>query len=233
MLVRVLMTAIIAGVLAGLFMTALQQVHLTRYILEAETYETGGKAGHSHDDGEAAHGHDDGEAWAPVGGAERSAYSGLVNILTGVAFGLLLCVGYAMHGRVDWRQGLLWGLAGFLSFHLAPALGLPPELPGAVAAPLQERQIWWVLTVVATIVGLAVLAFASPIQFRLLGAIAIALPHIVGAPQPESHVGLAPADLQSAFIYASLAGNAVFWVLLGVLSGYLFNRFRKSPDAAA
>ncbi len=227
MIARIFMTAIIAGVLAGLFMTALQQVHLTGYILEAESYEAGGTTSH----GEAA-GHEE-EAWAPHDGGERSVFSGLANILTAVAFGLLLCVGYTMRGRVDWRQGVLWGLAGFLAFNLAPALGLPPELPGAAAAPLLERQVWWGATIVLTIGGLAMLAFAPRLQWRMLGLVAIALPHVVGAPQPESHVGLAPADLEQAFIYASLLGNALFWIVLGLSSGYLFDRLGKDRDEAA
>jgi hypothetical protein len=32
----------------------------------------------------------------------------------------------------------------------APAIGLPPELPGIEAAALQSRQLWWVATAVAT-----------------------------------------------------------------------------------
>jgi cobalt transporter subunit CbtA len=228
MVVRIFMTAIIAGVLAGLFMTLAQKVHLTGYILEAETYETTSTAGHSQ--GEAAVG--EAEAWAPGDGVERTAFSGLANILTAVAFGLLLCVGYAVRGRVDWRQGVLWGIAGFLSFNLAPALGLSPELPGASAAPLLERQVWWAVTVVLTLGGLAVVAFAPRLQLRTLGLVVIALPHIVGAPQPDSHAGLAPADLEQAFIYASLIGNALFWIVLGVSSGYLFDRFGKDRDEA-
>ena len=235
MFIRIFMTAIVAGVLAGLFMTAIQQVHLNRYILEAETYETAGAASHNHSGhshSETATTHE--EAWAPDDAAERALYSGVANILVAIAFGLLLCVGYAIRGQVDWRQGLLWGLAGFLSFNLAPALGLPPELPGAAAAPLLDRQVWWLFAVIATIVGLALIAFAPRIQYRVLGFVAIALPHIVGAPYPATHAGLAPPELETAFIYASLVGNAAFWLVLGALSAYLFNRVdRQSAPATA
>jgi cobalt transporter subunit CbtA len=227
MVERIFTAAIIAGMIAGLFMTVLQQTHLTNFILEAETFEVGATDGHADD-----HNHD-GEAWSPQDGLERTAYSGLANVLTAVAFGLLLCAGYAMRGQVNWRQGALWGIAGFLSINLAPALGLPPELPGAAVTPIDQRQIWWVVTVVLTIVGLALVAFGPRYHWKAAGAFAIALPHLVGAPQPDSHVGLAPAELVQAFIYASLIGNALFWIVLGISSGYLFNRFDRDQDSAA
>src|SRR3974390_3265881 len=47
-------------------------------------------------------------------------------------------------GHLSWHEGLMWGLAGFAVFTLAPGLGLPPELPGVPAAPLLSRQLWWV-----------------------------------------------------------------------------------------
>src|ERR1700745_2045609 len=61
-------------------------------------------------------------------------------------------------GTVTWRTGLFWGLAGFATFTLAPGLGLPPELPGTEAAPLLQRQLWWVTTAAATGGGMALLA---------------------------------------------------------------------------
>ena len=69
----------------------------------------------------------------------------------GIGFALLLVSAYAFSGAsVDWRRGLYWGLAAFATFTLAPGLGLPPEVPGTSAAPLLDRQIWWVATAVAT-----------------------------------------------------------------------------------
>jgi predicted cobalt transporter CbtA len=41
---------------------------------------------------------------------------------------------------LDARRGLLWGLGGFAALHLAPAVGLPPELPGMASADLAARQ---------------------------------------------------------------------------------------------
>lgn len=225
---RIFIAAILAGVIGGVFLTGIQQFAVVPMILEAETYETASPSGdghshshgHSHDHG-AAHG--EGEAWAPEDGLERTFYTLLANILTSVGFALLLVACYALRGGVDWRQGVLWGLGGFAAFILAPGLGLPPELPGAAAAELGARQVWWLATVVLTGGGLAMLALSRRLPLRGAGVVLIALPHIIGAPQPEAHGGLAPAELEEAFIYANFVTNAVFWAVLGALTALVFN----------
>ncbi len=223
---RIFLAAILGGAIAGVFLAGVQQFAVLPIILEAETYETAGDAQGGLEQGVQADTQE--ETWAPSDGVERSAYTVLVDILTAVGFGLLLTAGYALRGAADWRRGILWGLAGFAVFHLAPAAGLPPEIPGAMAADLGERQVWWILTVVLTAGGLAVIAFAPHPALKVLGAVLIVVPHIIGAPQPEAHGGLAPADLARNFIYASLVSNGVFWIVLGGLTGFFFNRFRNS-----
>lgn len=232
---RIFLAAILGGVLAGLLLAGMQHFAVIPMILEAETYETaGGNAGGHGQDAQAgtqeAGTQEAGtqeEAWGPEDGFERTAYTVLVDILSGVGFGLLLAAGYALRGGVDWRRGILWGLAGFAAFHLAPAAGLPPELPGAAAAELGARQLWWVLTVALTAAGLAVIAFAPRPALKALGVVLIVVPHVIGAPQPDAHGGLAPAELERSFIYAALVTNGVFWIVLGAFTGYLFNRFGK------
>ena len=235
---RIFLAALLAGVLGGVFLTGIQQFAVIPMILEAETYETADPSddGHSHSHGHG-HSHDhDTEAWGPEDGLERTFFTLLANVLTSVGFALLLVAAYALRGGVDWRQGVLWGLGGFAAFILAPGLGLPPELPGAAAAELGARQFWWVATVVLTAGGLATLAFAPRLPFKGVGVVLIALPHIIGAPQPESHGGLAPAELEEAFIYANFVTNAVFWAVLGALTALVFNwspRGGKSSTVAA
>ena len=74
-----------------------------------------------------------------------------VNVVSGIGFALLLVAASEFAGGIaNWRQGVLWGLAGFAVFTLAPGLGLPPELPAMPAADLVARQIWWIGTVLAT-----------------------------------------------------------------------------------
>lgn len=220
---RILLAAALAGLVAGLFVTALQAAGVIPLILEAETYEAAAATGHG--TGEAVpHDHAD-EGWSPAEGGERLFYTAVANVLTAVGFGLLLAAGFALKGGVDWRHGLLWGAAGFAAFSLAPALGLPPELPGAEAAPLGERQIWWLMTAVATGAGLAAIAFLRRPLWALAGVALIALPHLIGAPQPEGgHGGTAPADLARAFVLAALLTSLAFWLVLGAAAGFFYKR---------
>jgi len=121
----------------------------------------------------------------------------------------------------SWRSGLLWGLAGYAVFFVAPSLGLPPEIPGAEAAGLAERQIWWLFAVVCAGVGLWILVFARSFLAKSVGALLLAVPHLIGAPQPPIHGSLTPPALASSFLHATALANAVFWLLLGSLAGVL------------
>jgi cobalt transporter subunit CbtA len=226
---RIVFSAAIAGLLAGLLWTVLQQVWVVPLILEAETYETAAppEPAAATGDGHAHHEHD-AEAWAPSDGLERLLYTGLGNVVLAIGFGLLLVVGYALRNEVTWKQGLLWGLAGFATFSLAPALGLPPELPGAAAAALESRQVWWLATVLLTGGGLVMLAFLRQWVWRIGGVLLILLPHVIGAPHPEAAGGLAPPELERQFIVASLATSAVLWIVLGALTASFFNRMGGS-----
>jgi len=214
---KIFLVALLAGSIAGLLLAGLQHYTIVPMILEAETYEAvGGHETHTGEQPGAA-------VWAPEDGAERTFFTAINVVFVGIGFGLLLTACYTLRRSITWRSGILWGLAGFAAFHLAPALGLPPELPGDAAAGVGVRQVWWLLTVAATATGLWVIVF-QPVYLKFFGAALVVLPHLFGAPQPEVHGGLAPEDLRSAFIFTSLITNAVFWVVLGLLSAYLFNK---------
>ncbi len=215
---RIVFAAAIAGLLAGVFISAVQAVRVIPLILEAETYETTAPAVPTTDES--------------AGGASvdlsRTALTAVSNILAAIAFALLLIAGFVLRGGVDWRKGILWGLGGFAVFSLAPSLGLPPELPGTFAAMLKDRQGWWLLTVALTAGGLALVAFAPGWGWKALGAALIALPHLIGAPQPAQHGGLASEAMMQQFVIATLVTSGLFWALLGGLSSYLFERFEKA-----
>jgi cobalt transporter subunit CbtA len=222
---RILLPAVIAGIMAGGLLTGLQYIEVMPLIHEAETYEVAESTGHSQSDSHDAQGSD---PWAPDNGLERAGITLLANIVAAVGFGLLLSVSFVLlsaKGRsVAWRGGLLWGLAGFGIFNLAPALGLPPELPGSEGIALDGRQGWWILTVVLSALGLGLIAFARPLYVRALGVIPIVIPHVIGAPTPDHDGGLAPADMAERFIYASLITSALFWLALGALTAFVHGR---------
>jgi len=236
---RILIAGLFAGVAAGLAFTAVQQLKVVPLILAAEVYETADAApAHSHDgavgahDHAAAHAHD-ADAWSPADGAERIAYTVLANILTGVGYGCILVAGMVFAGRaLDWRRGLLWGLAGFAAFAVAPALGLPPELPGMAAADLAGRQLWWIATALATLAGLGLIVFA-PAKFRgaavAAGVALILLPQVIGAPEHAAEAGAVPAELATRFAVAALIAQAAFWAVLGAVAGQLIGRALPAP----
>ncbi len=209
---RIAIAALIAGLLGGVAVTLAQGLTVWPLIFEAETYEAATAT-------EADHG----TAWSPEG-LERAAWTTAANVVTGVGFALLLSAGFALSGRpIDWRRGLVWGAAGFTAFAALPALGLPAELPGTEAAPLIARQAWWFATVAASAGGLALIAFGPGVAWKGAGVVLLVVPHLVGAPEPARHGGLAPEALANAFVAASLGSNALFWLVLGGAAGFAFD----------
>jgi len=229
----IVFSAVLAGAITGVVVTGAQMVSTVPLILKAEVFETAEEpaaspaAGHTHDAAAPAHSHDhDEEAWAPQDGFERNAYTTLVNVVSWIGFGLLMAGAFVLSRRdITWREGFLWGLGGFAAFILAPTLGLPPELPGMPAGELVPRQIWWVGTVAATAAGLYLIALRrSPIA-AVAAIVLIALPHIIGAPQPQSHETAVPHDLHHQFIVAVTLTTLLSWSLLGGLTGLFYRRF--------
>lgn len=226
MIKRIAQTAGFTGLLAALLLTLLQSFWVAPLILQAETYEKvpATEAVHEHAPGAmAGHVHDE-EAWEPEDGWQRVLSTTGGNLVVAVGFALMLAGLYTLRAPSRTSQGLLWGLAGYATFCLAPTLGLPPELPGTAAADLVQRQTWWVGAAASTAVGLALIVFAGNWLLKLLGAAIIAVPHVIGAPQPEVDSMLAPEALEAQFKIASQLTNAAFWLALGLISAWLFRR---------
>jgi cobalt transporter subunit CbtA len=231
---NIVVLAAIAGAIAGLGMTVAQSFTTVPLILKAETFENQGEveapaAAHEHAAETPGHSHGDEEGWAPEDGFQRTAFTAAANIVTGVGFALLLIAVSELFGGIrDWREGVYWGLAAFAVFTLAPGLGLPPELPAMPAAELDARQVWWIGTVVAAGVALWLLFY----QRSLIGVIAafalLVVPHIIGAPQPESHESPIPENLHHSFVVAVVLTTLVYFALLGGLAGYFRDRFIRA-----
>lgn len=235
--------ALCAAFVAGL---ALSAVHFTRVvplIMAAETYEDDGAATHDHgngtvhDHGTAAKGESaeasefahNGGVWVPADGFERNAYTLAANLLTAAAFALIMGAISVLSGLpVTFANGAIWGLAGFASVSLAPALGLPPELPGMAAADLGARQVWWWGTALATgAAALLVAKFKRPWAISL-GLLLVALPHLIGAPRlAGEHPSAVPAALATEFAATALTSAAVFWLTLGLSFGAINDYIAK------
>lgn len=227
MIGRVLLAALLAGIAAGLVMAVIQHVRLTPLILEAETYEAAG--GHSHDTGAAAGAteeHQHGEGWMPADGWQRTLSTTVTAMMTGAAFALVLAgISLLTNLKITRQNGFVWGLAGFLAVTLAPAAGLPPELPGMQAADLASRQIWWVGTILATGLGIYLLATRKEVAAQVVAVLIIATPHLVGAPVPVGHDSPVPAHLAASFAANAIAAGAVMWALIGIFLGFAIPRF--------
>jgi cobalt transporter subunit CbtA len=227
---NIVLLAAIVGVIAGIGMTAAQQLTTVPLILKAEVYEQAEEAkappAHTHESEAAtAHEHEHGGGWAPQDGFERTAFTLAANVLTGIGFALLLIAASELAGGIlNWRQGVFWGLAAFAVFTLAPGLGLPPELPAMPAAELGARQAWWVATALCTAGGLALLVYGRSVLAVIAGVALLVAPHIAGAPQPLSHDSPIPETLHHSFVVAVVMTTLVFFMLLGGLTGYFRRR---------
>lgn len=236
--------ALLAGIVAGAAGWGVHMFGTTPLILDAEVYEQAAESAAEPTTAESTaaepavaddqgHHHDAG-AWEPADGWERALYTLGADVVAGVGFAFLLTAAIVFFGKgADWRRGILWGLAGFACFTLSPAIGLPPELPGTEAAPLLDRQLWWIGTVIATAAGLFAVARMRNVVGLVIAAVLIAMPHVIGAPQPAAPGGLAPEELEHKFILVAIGSSLVFWLLLGVLTGAFFKRFAGGEAAAS
>lgn len=233
MIKRIAQTAGFTGLLAALLLTLLQSFWVAPLILQAEAFENAPATTevHEHAAGAAAHSHD-AEAWEPEDGWQRVLSTTGGNLVVAVGFALMLAGLYTLRAPTRTAQGLLWGLAGYATFVLAPTLGLPPELPGTAAADLAQRQIWWIGTAASTAAGIALIVFGRNWLLKILGVAILAVPHVMGAPQPEVHSMLAPEALEAQFKIASHLTNVAFWLALGLISAWLFRRNRDDQYAA-
>ncbi len=216
MIQRVLAIGLIAGLVAGLAIAALQHVTTTPLIIAAEVYET------------AQHGHDEpaGEGWKPTEGVERTAATSIAAVATATGYALILLAMMLLAGdAIEPRRAVAWAASGFAATGLATGLGLAPQLPGAAETDLALRQIWWVGAAAATGAGLFALLRLDDTIAKVVGALLIAAPHLVGAPQAAAPQSTVPAELAARFAASSLAVQAGTWILAGVLVGVLWREF--------
>lgn len=241
---RIFFAAVLAGLAAGLVMSGLQQWKVAPLILEAEVYENAEPAvEHQHEHAAptadaaapvatAAHEHDE-DAWAPEDGIQRTSFTVLADILGCLGFALILvAVSVVFKIEITVANGVVWGLCGWIVFHLAPAFGLPPELPGMPAADLGARQIWWWSTAISTAAAFLLIAKWRSSPAIAIAAALILIPHIIGAPPQPDEASSVPAHLATSFAASALTTSAVFWLLVGPLIGF-FNELLARADAPA
>ena len=219
----------LCGLVAGGLLGVLQLYTTAPIILAAEVYEN-------------HHGSDDAGANEHAGkrGFERNLGSVAATTIIACAYALILLAVMSMNGRANRRNGVLWGLTGYLVFFAVPAIGMPPEIPGSLSAAIEVRQAWWLSTSATTAAALAILALAH--NWLRLAAIPLLLAPFTFVPpgsaapvfaNTDAGTVIALTDLHVDFIIASAATLAVFWIFLGVISGFACERYlNESPGKA-
>jgi cobalt transporter subunit CbtA len=237
MIVRLLLAALAAGLIAGLVMTPAQYVKTIPLIMQAEAYENG-EAGHAHGaaQAEASHSHDHGEGEEQLWFG-RFGNTILANLVAGGGFALMLAAVALLTGiefpagREGLMRGLLLGAGAWFAVQLAPSFSLPPAVPGFPYADLGDRQTWWMITVALTGLGLWLIALRPEMTAKAVGVVLIVAPHMWGAPVPEDIYSEVPAYIASAYAAASLATTLFFWLLLGGLLGFFLSRIPRDAEA--
>ena len=251
-----LTSALGAGCAAWLLAAVLHFAFVQEFILLGEEYETGaavhfagvapltgdqpaeealshdeGEAAHSHDEGEAAHSHDATDAEAST--FSRNLWTAVFLGLVYVAYALIMVAGFGVAricGHViTRREGLLWGIAGFAAFQLAPAMGLAPELPGTLAADLGARQVWWWGTAAATSAALGLIGYGRGLATTVVAVALLAAPHVIGAPELEGFSGVAPPEVAAAFSARVLGMGLAVWALMGWVAGLIWDKQADKP----
>lgn len=224
MFTRIFVSALFAGMAAGLIAALLQLVFVQPLLLHAELYETGAL-----------------EHFGAVTSIPAQQDTGGIDpIRDGLSVGVTMVIysGFALvmmaimaqaelRGvRIDARTGLLWGIAGFVAMQLAPGFSLAPEVPGVAAADLAARQIWWASTVIAAAVAMGLFAFGRNWGAWGLASALLLAPHLIGAPEPDTFAGPVPTEIGALFAARSLGVSMVAWVLLGSFCGFFWQRNR-------
>lgn len=227
---RILTSGLFAGAAAGLITALLQLVFVQPVLLHAELYE-GGDLVHFGAEAVSAHPDLPGLFADPV----RDALSIVFTMLTYTGYGLVMVALMSLAERqghaVSARSGILWGLAGFITFHFAPGLTLAPEVPGVAAADVGLRQIWWSITVAAAGIAMWLIAFGGNAVSYAIAALLLLAPHVIGAPEPESFSGPVPTEIGALFAARAFGVGMAAWVLLGAFAGHFWQTEAKHAAA--
>ena len=220
---NLLSSALLAGVAAGLIAALLQFSFVIPHLMEGELYETGERI-HFATDGSTQ---SDRAQPALGGDFARHGMTIAFNMVTYTGYGLILLAlmifAHEKGHTLTPRTGLIWGVAGFIAVQLAPGIGQPPVLPGAIGSEVGPRQAWWALTIICTAIALALIAFGKG-WMALLSVPLLLTPHIIGAPYLDTYYGVAPPELAARFAALSFGTALAGWSALGFLCAFFWTR---------
>jgi cobalt transporter subunit CbtA len=229
---NIVVSALFAGMLAGVVSAGMHLFLTAPLILKAEVFESGPDQEethqHSHQHtGDQQHEHSrpsdaSSDVIGPGGDPYRNPLTVLAMVLANFGFALVIASAAEISGGIQtWRKGLLWGLAGYVVFSLAPGLGLPPELPSMPAADLGIRQLWWVSTAICAALAITIVARRRDAFGAVVGLAIFVVPFLLGAPEPLDHQSPIPASLYKEFVFTTSVIGLVTWLTLGGLLGWI------------
>lgn len=232
-----LSSGLLAGAASGLVVALLQLFLIQPLIVEAERYETGMLVlpGSATVAPEVAEDHS-GSAAPETSGLSRATLTVLFLTLTWSGFGLLAASGVATAKAIAPERPISVlgiAMAGFATAALAPALGLPPELPGMPAADLEARQLWWVWSVASMV---AAVAIGVRFQFWAAQLVALAVaasPHIFGAPSAPLAAATIPPDLAAHYVARVLGVSFAGWLVMAIILQQLWAGSANGPTSRA
>lgn len=222
---------LMAGALTGLVLALLQYFLIQPLIVEAERYESGDlvllgtvpEVPVPETDAAVVAPADvatDHEADGAQDTVMRNLLTVLFLILTWCGFGLLAGAGLTAFRSLPGGQGasgLAVALAGFAATTMAPALGLPPVMPGMQSAALEGRQLWWAATAGMTLGGLFLAAGFRSWPLRLVGLALILAPQLFGAPPPPASAPTVPPYLAALYGARVIGVSLIGWLVLSAL----------------
>lgn len=230
MFTRIITSALLAGAGAGFIASLLQLGFVQPVLLHAELYETGQLVHFGSQSVVSAH--------QDVAGfdALRDGLSIAFTIAIYCGYALILVAAMALATErgtvITARNGIVWGIAGFIAVHLAPGFTLAPEVPGVAAADVYARQIWWFATVVAAAIAMWLIAFGKGWPAWGIAAALLLAPHIIGAPEPDVFTGPVPTEIGALFASRALSVGLAAWVLVGLFAGHFWSREVAEEQAA-
>ena len=92
--------------------------------------------------------------------------------------------------------------------------------------------MWWLVTVELSGAGIAIMVFKHLFFLKALATVLLVLPHLWGAPPLMTGETQVPANLAVAFSVSSIVLSAVFWIVIGYLSGLVFARLGSNSAQA-
>ena len=221
MFARIATSALFAGAAAGLIASLLQLYFVQPVLLHAELYESGELV---HFGANAVSAHPDLGGFQPT----RDIMSIIFTMLVYTGYSLVMVPAMAFAEQrgsaITVRNGIMWGMAGFIAVHFAPGFSLAPEVPGVAAADVYARQVWWFATVVAAAIALWLIAFGSNAFAWGAAVVLLLAPHVIGAPEPDSFTGPVPTEIGALFAARAFGVGMVAWLLVGMFSAYFWQR---------